>query len=269
MAAYTSNYFNKLLAKINGRGYKLYHTYFSALLKYGLITSLLISLLLLFNDKNAMLVDFTHKLGFVLEEVIVEGCNKTPYKEIWQALDMQAGDPIFKNDLQDVQSRINSLSWVRSSFIERKLPNKIYIKIVERQPIAVWQNNKGQFLVDSTGELIESIKDAKGWYIIRGKGGFKETPELLKNLESFRNVGERFRAANWVGKRRWNILLKPHLLVKLPEQKVSESLSYLEQLHHKYKILDRNIKMIDLRFIDKILIRMENTKEEASDGTQK
>src|SRR3546814_20525780 len=57
-------------------------------------------------------------------------------------------------DPRAARVRVESLGWVAEAKVERRLPDTIFVRITERQPIAIWQHD-GQFLlVDDQGVTI-------------------------------------------------------------------------------------------------------------------
>ena len=62
------------------------------------------------------------------------------------------------------------------------------------------------------------------------------------------------KAAVRASERRWNLHLRPEIMVRLPEGNITSALQRLAQLIREQKILERNIVAIDLRFPDKFVI---------------
>src|SRR3546814_20627940 len=57
-------------------------------------------------------------------------------------------------DPRAARARIVSLGWVAEAKVERRLPNTIFIRIIERQPIAIWQHDGRFLLADRQGVTI-------------------------------------------------------------------------------------------------------------------
>ena len=89
--------------------------------------------------------------GFRIENVEVVGREQTDPKALLAAAGLKRGDPILAFSPEAARQRIESLSWVASAAVERRLPDTIAITIVERKPIALWQHNDKFALIDSEG----------------------------------------------------------------------------------------------------------------------
>ncbi|MGB1844358.1 MAG: cell division protein FtsQ/DivIB, partial [Thalassobaculaceae bacterium] len=74
--------------------------------------------------------------GLNVREVTVEGRLKTKKSALLQALQVSEGDNILAINMTEMKDRINKLPWIKSARIERHLPNKISLTLVERTPMA-------------------------------------------------------------------------------------------------------------------------------------
>lgn len=79
-------------------------------------------------------------------------------------LDRQALDPLIYRtvpenvlliDLDRLRDLVESESWVKEARIRRKLPNRLFIHIVERQPAAVAVIDSELYVVDSEGVVLD------------------------------------------------------------------------------------------------------------------
>ncbi len=115
-----------------------------------LIIIAIISLFLIYNP----LLKISQILGFQLNQVIIEGKNQIPADELQKALQLQPGDPILFLNIQDLKNRLEQLGWIKNASIERVFPNKLIIKLNERTPDALYEQNNGLFLMDGEGVLL-------------------------------------------------------------------------------------------------------------------
>jgi cell division protein FtsQ len=65
----------------------------------------------------------------------------------------------------------------------------------------------------------------------------------------------RVTAATLIGKRRWNLLLKGGIKIRLPEKDPHKAWQHLAHLNAKHKLLARDVNMIDMRIPHRLLIR--------------
>ena len=100
------------------------------------------------------------RAGFRVDDIFVEGRNRTPPEQLLAALAVKRGDAIFAVDLAQARRRLEQIPWVRSATVERRLPDQIHLLISERAPIALWQSKGRYFLVDADGQIVgDQIED--------------------------------------------------------------------------------------------------------------
>ena len=66
---------------------------------------------------------------------------------------------------------------------------------------------------------------------------------------------------DFIEKRRWDLVLKQDIKIKLPEKNSSYQLEKLKQLQHDQKIFNSNIIEIDLREIGRATIKVPGGEE--------
>tara|TARA_Y100001936_G_C15575890_1_gene409538 strand:- start:53 stop:517 length:465 start_codon:yes stop_codon:yes gene_type:complete len=137
------------------------------------------------------------------------------------------------------------------------LPSTIVLSVVERRPVAIWQR-KGNFeLIDSTGKIIsgQSIEKYSDLLVVVGKDAPENTSNLLGILETQPQLMDLATSAVRVGGRRWNIQLKGKIDIRLPAERERAAWSRLAEYETKYGILDRNVRILDLRLPDRVIVQ--------------
>ena len=86
------------------------------------------------------MVEATGLLGFTVSDVTVEGRETTDGETILAALAARPGTPILAVSPKRAKQQLESLPWVRTAVIERRLPGTLYVRLVERKPLALWQH---------------------------------------------------------------------------------------------------------------------------------
>ena len=102
----------------------------------------------------ASVLDMTADFGFSVSEVFVVGRRQTESSRLRRALAVDTGDPILSVDLQAARERIESLPWIKSVTIERLLPDAIVVRLIERRPFVLWQDQGRFALIDAEGHVI-------------------------------------------------------------------------------------------------------------------
>lgn len=196
---------------------------------------------------------------FKLDQVIVEGHARTPLEAINQRLNLVQGMPVFEIDLKTLRKELLMLPWVSQAVIERHLPNMVYIRIHEKKPIALWQNKRRYLPLDETGRPIaDETAIFNQMILVVGLDAPSQTPDLIKELEKYPSVYNKVRSAVRVGNRRWNLILndpEDGLVVYLPDTDIGDALTRLDRLNKEENLLEKDLKIIDLRLKDRLIIR--------------
>ncbi len=155
--------------------------------------------------------------------------------------------------LDDVRLALAKNDWVRDVVLERRLPSSIYISIGEREPIAILQQDKKLYLVDSDAHIIPSrnIEKFSDLVQIVGSDAHLHASTLISDLEKDQVLWEEILYAVRYGERRWNLIFNGGITVKMPENNFEKAYSYLSKLNKSGKFFDKGYKMIDLRDEDK------------------
>lgn len=208
----------------------------------------------------------TAKSGYAVENMYIEGRNRTSMEEINKALDVSKGEPILHLRLDEMREKLEKIESIKYATIERALPDTLYVRVVEREPVAIWQYKGKKSLIDDNGVVMSGldITPYKSLPLVVGEGAPKNVESLRKLIDSQPELSKRFVAAVWIGDRRWNIKLKAantsggneDIEVQLPEEDYLAAWKKLAELQQKEKLLDRDIKVIDLRIDGRLFIKL-------------
>ncbi len=195
--------------------------------------------------------------GFRVENILVEGRAEVDAEVLRAIINLERGDPIFAFDPAETREMIERLSWVREAHVERRLPNTVYVGLVERTPVALWQHKNKLRVIDAEGvTLTDKLSvNQKSLPIVVGEYANEQAYDLLVMLNAEPGIQKLVEAATWVGDRRWDLALKNDMVVRLPEMDIGLALSRLSQAQEQDKILDKDLSVIDLREKDRITVR--------------
>jgi len=203
---------------------------------------------------RAQAVALTRHAGLTVAEVLVEGRERTSQKELRDALGVRGGDTILDVDLAAAQSRLEALPWVRDAVVERRLPDAIYVQLVEREPIARIRENGKLALVDRDGDILRIAvgKSFSDLPQVAGKGAAAHAPQLVGLLAEQPELAERVTLARRVGERRWDLTFDNGVVLRLPEELPSLAWARFAEYEKRHHLLDRGLVAIDLRIKDRI-----------------
>ena len=199
----------------------------------------------------------TAAMGFVVDDVYVEGRVHTDPAILKAIINVDKGSPLFSFNPADAKTFIERISWVETAHVERRWPGTIYIALEERKPIALWQKNKKLHLLDEKGAVIaaNSLAPFKDLIIVLGEDAPKLAPALIADLMAEDTLFPRIESAMRVSGRRWDIALKNGLKIKLPEDDIGYALRTLAAEEESENILDKDLETIDLRDPSRMIVR--------------
>jgi len=196
-------------------------------------------------------------LGLVVEDIEVEGRETTDGATILAALAAERGTPILAVSPSRAKQKLESLPWMRSAAIERRLPGTLLVRLVERHPLAVWQHAGRQELIDREGAVIP-VKDLTRFArlpTVVGDDAASHAAPLIEMLAHEPELAARVTAAVRVDDRRWDLRIDNAIDVLLPETDPGEAWTRLAALERANSLLQRDIRTVDMRLPDRLVLR--------------
>ena len=220
------------------------------------------------NDLLHAAVETTRDAGFQVRNVLVSGREKTDRQTLIEALGIEIGEAMFTIDLVAARDRVSTLAWIRDVSIRRRMPDAIVVGLVERRPLAIWQNEGEFFVVDSGGEVISGAQsvDHPGLFLVVGPGAPDAAAELLAMMNRTPDLAGRVLAAVRIGERRWNLLLDGSIDVQLPEDGLKDAWHALAEMIRRGELFSRDVMTIDLRLPDRFVVRLTPEARERLEG---
>ncbi len=212
-------------------------------------------------DLSTEFYNYSAGLGFKIDDIVITGRNKTAKQDILNALQLSHETNILNLDLRDLQQKVEQLPWVRHAVVKRRFfPNIIQIDIRERQVQSIWQLDHKFRPIDGEGNVIEAdYTPDHPILLIVGEGAPENITALMKSITDDQNIFQRIKVANYISGRRWNIVLddvENGITVKLPEKHIDEAWKKLLKLNTTQGLLKRKLTIIDLRFPNKVIVKL-------------
>lgn len=197
-------------------------------------------------------------MGFTLEDVVVEGRMRTNKDQILTTLELKRGIPLLSINLFEAKEKLENLSWVKAARVERRLPDTLFIRISEKEPVAIWQNQNKTYLVDYDGELVETKEASKykELLLVTGHKAPQHVGKLITLLEKFPAIKARVTAATHLRSMRWDIRLDEKVDIRLPVKNTESALEYLLVLENHHHLMEREIMTIDMRLPGQLILRL-------------
>lgn len=208
-------------------------------------------------DLRDGMVRISGKGGLAVADVLVEGRRETDADEIMAILGVERGTPILAFDPDRARDALEALPWVATAVVERRLPDTIYVRLTERKPMALWQNDRKLHLIDAEGVVLAEtdLERFADLPILVGGEAPRHVDDLMRLLSTEPGIAARVQAATWIGERRWDLRLDNGVDIRLPESGAADALRRLSEVEAAQPILDRDIVAIDLRMPDRLVVQ--------------
>ena len=198
--------------------------------------------------------------GMVIDDVIIEGRNRTDSSALKNAVHVKPDDPILSVDVDAIQSKVEDMNWVKDVTVSRNYNGIIKINITEKIPFVLWDRpGRAPSVVDTDGKIIEGANpnEFQGLLSVRGVDAPRYTVDLMTMILAEPDIAKLIKGAEWIGDRRWDLITINGTRILLPEDDIGYALSRLAKAQAEKNILDRSLLSIDLRGTDRIIIETD------------
>ena len=202
-----------------------------------------------------VLAQATAFAGLRIASVDVSGNEEVSKIDVVANIDLGPYRSLFSLDVHQVRESLKRLAWVHDVKVVKSYPDRLLIEISERQPVALWQEEKNLWLVDRSGAVIVPFDDRfTGLPLLVGKGANEKGAEILVLARRYPRLLAMTAAFVRVGDRRWNLRIKDGPTVLLPEGREAVALERLAWLDREKQLLARDITHVDLRSQERLVI---------------
>lgn len=199
--------------------------------------------------------------GYQVVHVEVRGSERTSNSAIREWVWAETGDlAMTEIDLEHLRKGLRKLPWVEDARVSRQLPDVLVIDIVEHQPHAVLRHNGEAWLVNAQGERLEpaTAADAAERVVIEGDGAADQVRALATLLDAAPALRAQVRSAEWIGNRRWNLMLGTGQQLSLPEGPAAArtALRRFAQADGSYRLVGGDVVSFDMRNPPMVFMRV-------------
>ena len=219
-----------------------------------------------FSDRaEDAVLDVSHQVGLSINDIKVSGHQRTTEQELLTVIDVEQGDAFVSFDVGDLKTRIETLPWIKSAMVERRVPDQLIIKVVERTPFAIWQVDGVHWLIDEDGVPVTDrfLADFDHLPFVVGQGAPDAAGGLYNIVFENPEFAERLTAAIRVGYRRWDLEFDNGMRLRLPENSIdfgpTEAWKKFIDMQSEFRVLEREIKVLDMRLKDRVGIKLTQT----------
>jgi cell division protein FtsQ len=211
------------------------------------------------------------RTGFAIEAVRVTGNVETSEIDILEKLGLDGWTSLVGFDAEEARLRVAELPWVSEASVRKVYPSTVEIIIAERKAAAIWQNGRELSLVDAEGRVIAPFRKERHATLplVIGLGAATGAQAFLAKVARHPELAPRVTAYIRVAERRWDLRLESGITVKLPANDEERALADLVELERTQGILGRDIAQVDMRFDDRLVIRLTPEAAMKRDATLK
>lgn len=159
------------------------------------------------------------RAGFRVAQIEVTGLKRMDRMSVYAvALDQQSRAMPLVN-LEGVRQKLLQYGWIADAHVSRRLPDTLLVHVVERKPVAVWQDQGELSLIAADGVWLEPVKaDAMpDLPLVIGARANEQEPAYQQLLSAAPALRPQVKAATWIGNRRWNLMFETGETLSLPE----------------------------------------------------
>jgi cell division septal protein FtsQ len=135
-------------------------------------------------------VYFTTDPRFEVQKLSVSGLKRVEENQVLAKAGFEVGTNVFHVKLEKIRERVEELPWVRHALVERVLPDKIMIKIVEREPIGLARINGDVFQFDIDGKILDPDSGSGSSFPILDGLRTEDHKGNVEKLDVYRRVVE-------------------------------------------------------------------------------
>jgi cell division protein FtsQ len=198
--------------------------------------------------------EIVHLTSTGFKNIDVVGQNRTNLTSFFWGLNMKKNDLIWTTSLSDIKRRLESLPWIQSATVQRRLPCTLRIDLKEYVPFAVWHHRGVQNVLDKDAHIIRGVQfnglQHHELFHISGPEAAQNMVDLVCVLRD-KPLFSKIRMAVFLRSGRWDLYLKDGRLIQCPEDNLRLALDRI----HSFPELLNDAAVIDLRFDHVIFYR--------------
>lgn len=200
----------------------------------------------------------TSGAGFALEDVHISGNVATSDIDVLQQLGIEGANSVISISAEDARNALLKLPWVVDAQVTKVYPNSLAVKLVEREPVAIWQHGSELSYIDARGDIIAPLDGSRYAHLplYVGFGADKHADELEARLIFHPEIRARVKAAIRIADRRWDLRLDNGVTISLPEHDIDAAFERFARFDAGRGVVDRDIALVDLRLADRVTLRL-------------
>ena len=203
--------------------------------------------------------------GLRVGTIALTGNHHVSREEVLASAGITGATSLVFLDVEEARARLKRNPWIADATLLKLYPRELQITINEREPFALWQKQGHVTVIADDGTVLEPYVAPQllRLPLVVGDGAGTKAKELLRLLDRHPSLRDFVYASILVGERRWNLRLKNGIEVLLPEIAAGAALDKLVALDAEKNLITRDLVLIDLRFPDRVIVRLSDAAAQA------
>jgi cell division protein FtsQ len=210
-----------------------------------------------------------NSVGLQAKAVRITGNRQLAHADILDLAGIGPETSVLFFDPDAARARLRANPWIAEATVRKLYPDQLEVSIVEREPFALWQRDGKIVVIAADGAVIVDGLDSRfqNMPLVVGRGADQRVREIVDLIADRPELSRVVRAAVLVAERRWNLVLKNGIDVRLPDTQVEAALASLLRLDAEKKLMSRDVTMIDLRVPGRVAVRLSDEAFRAHEAT--
>jgi cell division protein FtsQ len=198
--------------------------------------------------------------GFRITSIAMAGQKELTREEILTMAGITGRTSLLFLDAGVARAKLKDNPWIAEANVLKLYPSRLHVTVTEREAFALWQKDGKVSVIAGDGAIVEPYVNQRfaRLPLVVGEGAGTRAKEIVALLDKYPLVRDQMHAAVLVAERRWNIVLKNGIDVRLPDADPDKALDLLVQLDRDNRILSRDIAVVDLRLPDRVTVRLSD-----------
>jgi cell division protein FtsQ len=205
-----------------------------------------------------------------IERIEVEGNNLLPIDIIIRESGVKINSGLYGFYLKEIENRINKISYVKTTYVERELPSTLYIRVIERNPIALIYSNKLFYIdVEKKAMPYNFYKSILDLPLITGVKIDPPSDVLIDSIlvmldimrKDYNDIYHQISEVSVKNKNQVVLYSNDYCVpVHFGNEGFIYKLENLNAFWHEYAIYEKlkNVEFIDVRFNNQVIVKWNN-----------
>lgn len=191
--------------------------------------------------------------NFKVQEIKLENNKIIKEQELMNDLSFLLNQNLVFLNSYEIKKKIKKQNFIKSLEIKKIYPNKLIIKIEEKEPIGILINKKDKFFLGKSFELITYTEIPRYKNLPTINGDNKNFKIFFNNLKKINFPLEIIESYYYFDTKRWDLEINNKKIIKLPSKNYIQSLKNFKEIRNK-KIFEK-YKIFDYRLGNQLILK--------------